>query len=395
MTISGSARLAGVMGWPIAHSRSPRIHGYWLQDYGIDGAYVPLAIEPGNLAECFAMLPKVGFRGWNITLPHKEAALKLVHAITPAAERIGAVNTVTVQPDGTLSGDNSDAFGFTAHLDQTAPGWPSDRPAVVLGAGGAARAICFALLDAGVPEVRIANRTLPRAQALAEANGPATRAIPWEARSEALQDAGLLVKHHVLRDEWPTATLHRSVGIASRRGCQRHRLCAARDALAGRCGCPWLANRGWPRHVVASGPPWLFPLVRPRAGRNRCPLCRYRKGSCAVTRPVFVIGLTGSIGMGKSTASSMLKSMGLPIFDADATVHGLMAKGGAAVAAVEAAFPGVAVDGAVSRPELGKRVFGNDPALRQLERILHPPCRPGGTRLPGRCCQTATTLCGA
>ncbi len=91
-----------------------------------------------------------------------------------------------------------------------------------------------------------------------------------------------------------------------------------------------------------------------------------------MTRPVFVIGLTGSIGMGKSTASSMLKSMGLPIFDADATVHGLMAKGGAAVAAVEAAFPGVAVDGAVSRPELGKRVFGNDPALRQLERILHP-----------------------
>lgn len=91
-----------------------------------------------------------------------------------------------------------------------------------------------------------------------------------------------------------------------------------------------------------------------------------------MTRPVFVIGLTGSIGMGKSTASSMLKSMGLPIFDADATVHGLMAKGGAAVAAVEAAFPGVVVDGAVSRPELGKRVFGNDPALRQLERILHP-----------------------
>jgi shikimate dehydrogenase len=193
MTISGSARLAGVMGWPIAHSRSPRIHGYWLQDYGIDGAYVPLAIEPGNLAECFAMLPKVGFRGWNITLPHKEAALKLVHAITPAAERIGAVNTVTVQPDGTLSGDNSDAFGFTAHLDQTAPGWPSDRPAVVLGAGGAARAICFALLDAGVPEVRIANRTLPRAQALADANGPATRAISWETRGEALQGAGLLV----------------------------------------------------------------------------------------------------------------------------------------------------------------------------------------------------------
>ncbi len=193
MSLSGAAKLAGVMGWPIAHSRSPRIHGFWLEDYGIDGAYVPLAIRPEDLAEAFSALPKVGFRGWNITLPHKEAAMRLVQTLTPAAERIGAVNTVTVQVDGSLSGDNSDAFGFLAHLEQSVPGWSRRQPAVVLGAGGAARAICFALLDAGVPEIRLTNRTPERAQSLAAANGRAVRAVPWVERNDAMAGAGLVV----------------------------------------------------------------------------------------------------------------------------------------------------------------------------------------------------------
>jgi shikimate dehydrogenase len=193
MTISGAAKLAGVMGWPISHSRSPRIHGYWLREYGINGAYVPLAINPRDLDECFSALPKLGFRGWNITLPHKEAGLKLVHKLSTAAERIGAVNTVTVQSDGSLVGDNSDAFGFMAHLTQTAPNWRTDRAAVVLGAGGAARAICFALLEAGVPEVRVANRTIERSKVLADINGRKLRPVAWEDRSEILADIGLLV----------------------------------------------------------------------------------------------------------------------------------------------------------------------------------------------------------
>jgi shikimate dehydrogenase len=193
MSLTGAAKLGGVMGWPIAHSRSPRIHGYWLAQYGIDGTYVPLAIHPDHLTETFSVLPKVGFRGWNITLPHKETALRLVHAVTPAAERIGAVNTVTVQPDGSLSGDNSDAFGFLAHLDQTASGWSKTKPAVVLGAGGAARAVCFALLQAGVPEIRLTNRTLDRAEALAAANGATVRAEPWQTRDDLMAGAGLLV----------------------------------------------------------------------------------------------------------------------------------------------------------------------------------------------------------
>lgn len=193
MSLTGAAKLAGVMGWPIAHSRSPRIHGHWLKQYGIDGAYVPLAIRPEHLSEAFAALPKVGFRGWNITLPHKEAALRLVDARTPAADRIGAVNTVTVQPDGSLSGDNSDAFGFIAHLYQSAPDWPRQKPAVVLGAGGAARAICFALLEAGVPEIRLINRTLARAESLAADNGSSVRPVAWDEREGALDGAGLLV----------------------------------------------------------------------------------------------------------------------------------------------------------------------------------------------------------
>ena len=193
MSLTGAAKLAGVMGWPIGHSRSPPIHGYWLEQYGLDGAYVPLAVHPDDLPLAFSALPKVGFRGWNITLPHKEAALRLVQSITPAAERIGAVNTVTVQADGSLSGDNSDAFGFLAHLDQTAPGWSRTQPAVVLGAGGAARAVCFALLEAGVPEIRLTNRTLDRATALAAANGARVRPEPWQRRDDLMAGAGLVV----------------------------------------------------------------------------------------------------------------------------------------------------------------------------------------------------------
>jgi len=192
MTISGAARLAGVIGWPITHSRSPAIHGYWLEQYGIDGAYVPLGIDPKDIDQMFDALPKLGFRGWNVTLPHKEDAFRLVHARTQTAEEIGAVNTVTVQADGSLHGDNSDAFGFMAHLDQSAPDWPKDRPAVVLGAGGAARAVCSGLLQAGVPSLRLMNRTRERAEALAEAFGPRVEVVDWDERSAALAGAGLL-----------------------------------------------------------------------------------------------------------------------------------------------------------------------------------------------------------
>ena len=137
--LTGKARLAGVIGWPIAHSRSPRLHGFWLERYGIDGAYLPFAVKPESLAAALAALPALGVRGINVTLPHKEAVLGFCARVSDAARRIGAVNTIVLGEDGTLEGSNTDAFGFLAHLMASQPGFRAESgPAVLLGAGGAA-----------------------------------------------------------------------------------------------------------------------------------------------------------------------------------------------------------------------------------------------------------------
>jgi shikimate dehydrogenase len=194
MILSGQAKLAGVMGWPVSHSRSPRLHGYWLREYGIDGAYLPLAVPPEHFPQALRMLPHLGFAGANVTVPHKEAALAAVDELDTEARRIGAVNTVTVRSDGSLLGRNTDAFGFIENLRAGAPGWQAaDGPTVVLGAGGAARAVAVALADAGVPELRLVNRTTARAEALATAVGAPTKAAPWIDRAALLADAALLV----------------------------------------------------------------------------------------------------------------------------------------------------------------------------------------------------------
>ena len=194
MRNSAAARIAGIFGWPVAHSRSPLLHGYWLDCYGIDGAYVPLAVAPEHFRQALRILPRLGFVGANVTVPHKEAALEVVDEADPLARRIGAVNTVVVREDGSLLGSNTDAFGFLENLRQFAPDWSAaDRPAVVIGAGGAARAIAFALVDGGAPEVRIVNRTTARADALAIELGPAGRVWPWIDRDGSLSEAGMLV----------------------------------------------------------------------------------------------------------------------------------------------------------------------------------------------------------
>lgn len=193
-TISGAAKLAGVVGWPIAHSLSPRLHGLWLRHYRIDGAYVPLAVRPEHLADVLAALPKLGFRGVNVTVPHKEKALALVHEAEPSARRIGAVNTIVIDGEGRLIGGNTDAFGFVESLREAIPGWRAGRgPVVVLGGGGAARAIIVALLDEGAAEVRLVNRTFARAAGLAAELGGPVAASPWTERAAALAGAALLV----------------------------------------------------------------------------------------------------------------------------------------------------------------------------------------------------------
>ena len=192
--ISGSARLAGVAGWPISHSRSPRLHNFWLRACGIDGAYLPLAIAPENFEMAVRALPKLGFAGCNVTMPHKEAALRAVDRVDPAARRIGAVNTIVVANDGSLEGSNTDAYGFLQALYEGAPGLDIAKgPAVLIGAGGAAKAIAAALLDAGVPDLIVLNRTEARAEALAEALGAGITVGAWSERAACLAGANLLV----------------------------------------------------------------------------------------------------------------------------------------------------------------------------------------------------------
>ena len=191
--ISGKAKLAGLLGWPVGHSKSPRLHNHWLSTLGLDGAYVPLPVAPADLAGAIKMLPRLGFVGGNVTVPHKEAVLELVDELEPLAARIGAVNTLVIGADGRIAGSNTDAIGFLLNLKEN-PGYRSDAgPAVMLGAGGAARAACAALLEDGVPEIRLVNRSLDRARHLAADLGGPIVPVAWDGRETALDGAALLV----------------------------------------------------------------------------------------------------------------------------------------------------------------------------------------------------------
>jgi len=191
--LTGRTRLAGVIGWPVSHSRSPRLHNHWLARHGIDGAYVPLPVAPADLAAAVRGLRAAGFLGANVTVPHKEAVLALCDRVLPPGQRAGAVNTLAFGPDGII-GTNTDGTGFVANLRAHGVD-PAAGPALLLGAGGAARAIAAALLDLHVP-VAVANRSADRAAALAAAL-PGLGVRPWAERA-ALGGQALLVNTTVL-----------------------------------------------------------------------------------------------------------------------------------------------------------------------------------------------------
>ena len=197
MLLTGRARIAGVMGWPVGHSLSPRLHGLWFEAHAVDGAYIPLPVRPEDLELAFAALPRLGFLGWNVTAPHKDGAFRLVQERDEMAARMGAVNTVLVLPDGQTRGLNTDGIGFLASLREQAPDWsPSAGQAVLLGAGGAARAVGMALLTSGVPGLRLVNRGTERAEGLARelrTVGPPVEVAAWAERDAALAGAALLV----------------------------------------------------------------------------------------------------------------------------------------------------------------------------------------------------------
>jgi shikimate dehydrogenase len=187
-------RRACVIGWPVEHSRSPVIHRYWLKQYGLDGAYEKEAVKPEDLPAFLGGLAARGYAGANVTLPHKEAALRLATVADEAARMIGAANTLWLDAAGRLNASNTDAYGFMTNLNAVAPGWNEGRrPVMVLGAGGAGRAVLHGLLAEGASRILLANRTSGRAQELANAFGPAVTVVDWRERDRALLGCGLLV----------------------------------------------------------------------------------------------------------------------------------------------------------------------------------------------------------
>lgn len=186
--------LAGVMGWPVAHSRSPVIHNHWIAKYGLKGSYVQLPVKPENLEDAIRGLKALGFAGCNVTVPHKVRAMELMDELHPVARRMQAINTIVVREDGSLYGMNNDGAGYVQSLRDADPAWRGDTgPVLLLGAGGAARAIVVALLDEGAPEIRICNRTREKAQALADEFGPKVKVLDWAEREDAMAGVSLLV----------------------------------------------------------------------------------------------------------------------------------------------------------------------------------------------------------
>jgi shikimate dehydrogenase len=186
--------LAGIIGMPVAHSRSPTIHNFWLNAHGMRGAYVPLAVQPARLNDALPGLVALGFRGCNVTMPHKQTAMPLLHRVNETARRIGAVNTIVVEEDGTLSGFNNDGNGFVQSLRDAKPDWRADEgPILLLGAGAASRAVVVALLENGARQILITNRTAETAQAVAAEFGPTVNAVEWADRNAAVAGTALLV----------------------------------------------------------------------------------------------------------------------------------------------------------------------------------------------------------
>jgi shikimate dehydrogenase len=194
-TLTGQAKIAGVMGWPVSHSLSPRLHGYWLHKYSMDGMYVPFPVNPETLEKALRALPLLGIAGCNLTVPHKELAFRMVDRLDETAKSVKAVNTLIVEKDGTLTGKNTDVFGFIQNLKDHLPDLkPVTGKVVVLGAGGASRAVITGLLAEGARQIVLANRNLEKAEQLAEDfASPYISVVKWEARSRVLEGADLLV----------------------------------------------------------------------------------------------------------------------------------------------------------------------------------------------------------
>ena len=189
-----TAPVVAVLGYPIHHSKSPKMHGFWLEQVAVPGHYIPLEIHPDNFESALKNMPKLGFRGANVTIPYKERALEIADFVSERAERIGAANTFYFDSDGKIHADNTDGYGFITNLKNGASHWTAKSgPAFVLGAGGAARAILDALITEDTPKIYRTNRTKERALKLAQEFGDCVKVIDWDDKNTILPDITTLI----------------------------------------------------------------------------------------------------------------------------------------------------------------------------------------------------------
>ena len=371
MSLSGAGKVAGVVGWPIAHSLSPQLHGYWLQDLKLDGVLVPLAVRQEDFAAVIAALKRAGFTGVNVTVPHKEAAFAIADDRDAAAEAAGAANLLVFHENGRIEARNTDAVGLTESLRAE---MVRGKEVLLLGAGGAARGAVLALGELGAEKIHILNRSAAKAVDLAKKLQPMVKAgliagglTEWADRAGRADlvvnttsagmranpplelDLTLLSKKPVMVDiiynplETPLLKQAKAQGLA------------VIDGLG------MLMHQAAPSFEAFFG-------VKPRV----TPGLRVALEQ-ALNRPEpYVIGLTGGIGMGKSETARLFAAEGIPIHDSDVVTARLYGKGGLAVEAIARAFPGVVKDGAVDRAALSAQVIGNPDKFKQLEALVHP-----------------------
>ena len=366
---------AFVTGWPVDHSRSPLVHNHWLSVYGLSGRYIRQEVMPENFPSWMKNLDQQGFLGGNVTIPHKEAAFNLVEHLEPAAKRLGAVNTIWLQ-DGRLCGDNTDGYGFLANLDDRAPGWDENsnkKRAIVLGAGGASRAIIDALVQRGFAKICIANRTFQKAENLANQFGATCEAIRLDQINDYLGDGDFVVNTTSvgMKDESALLIdLDRLPKTALVTDAVYTPLMTPLLKEAQKQGLKIVDGLGMLLHQAAPGFERWFG-IRPQVTDELRQLVI--KDLNAGHPETIFLGLTGSIGMGKSTTAQMFRDAGIEVFDSDATVHALYE--GVAVPIVEKAFPGTTYDGKVDRAALGEIVIGNEAEIKKLEALIHPLVR--------------------
>lgn len=371
MTITGKTKVLALFGNPVTHSLSPQMHAGWIADHGLDAVYVALPLSPKDIDATMEALRGVGFHGANITVPFKDAAANAADWQDEAVMDLSAANVLRWDKSELYAG-NTDAPGFIAALDEQAPEWNgSVARALVIGAGGAAKAIAYGLAKSGVPHIDIVNRSSARAAetaAAVAAHASFVAARSWAELEDAIAEADLIVNATTLgmvgkdRMIWPLDRAKETAIVADAvyAPLETDLLRAARErGLATVDGLAMLIHQG-----ALSFQRWFEIMPDVALARTRL--------MAALGARMKLIGLTGSIGMGKSATAQMFRDEGVRVYDADAAVHAIYDVGGAAVGPVGALFPEAIVDGAVDRTLLSKAVLNDAEALKKLEGVVHP-----------------------